>query len=174
MTDRYGSLNEPQDGSGEPLAAEDTYILQSGQNGNRTERDGILRQASSATDAEDDEDYDMTIQELLYSSSSYYAIAKPVTVTMVLAALAVVFINTDATIEQGQQAMAKAYHVWNVSDSGASALIVSLGNALALVSFICLMTFGVVLLYQYRSVGGLLSICLPLVRFLLFLSNHFY
>jgi len=109
---------------------------------------------------EDEEEGGFQIQELLYSSSSYYAIAKPVTLTMVLAALAVVYINTEETREQGEQAMASAYQVWNVDSSSGNteqALALSLANALVMVSVICCMTFVIVLLYRFRCMSCLLG-----------------
>eukprot|EP00977_Amphora_coffeiformis_P029157 scaffold39101_cov153-Amphora_coffeaeformis.AAC.1 len=83
-------------------------------------------------DEESQEEFGMSIQELLYSSSSYYAIAKPVTITMILAALAVVVVNTQQTIEAGEEAMSQAYQVWQVdsaSSSNGENLARSLGNA---------------------------------------------
>jgi presenilin 1 len=111
-------------------------------------------------DSEDDEEipFEMSIAELLYSSSSYYAIAKPVTLTMILAALSVCFINTDETRSQGAAAMA-TYQVWNVSDahSASTALATSLANALVIVSFICCMTFVIVCLYRFKFMKCLIG-----------------
>jgi presenilin 1 len=132
-----------------------------------TEQDGLMRRADSNDDddSSDDNSQDsrngtmMSLEELLYSSSSYNAIAKPVTLTMILAALTVVFINTDETRAQGQAAMAQAYQVWNVSDasSGSDMLALSLANALVMVSVICGMTFGIVLLYKFRCMMCLIG-----------------
>lgn len=131
--DRYGTL------------ADDNYVL--------TENDGLMQTAS-----EDSEDFQMSIQELLYSSSSYYAIAKPVTLSMVLAALSVTLINTDETREEGQAAMAQAYQVWDVNSNNAgSNLAASLANALVMVSVICGMTFMVVLLYRFKFMKCLIG-----------------
>jgi presenilin 1 len=162
------SLQQPQRG--------DSYVLQS------EEADGLMRDdvpssaratrggrrdgrtPSSSRDTEDsdwyddDEEYEMSISELLYSSSSYYAIAKPVTLTMVLAALSVCWINTDETRSQGEAAMAAAYQVWNVdSQSAGSTLAISLANALVMVSAICAMTFVVVLLYRFKFMKCLIG-----------------
>ena len=125
------------------------------------DRDGLLRD----TDYEDDDEEPvMTIQELLYSSSSYYAIAKPVCLTMILSALAVVFINTDELRQQGQQAMATAYQVWNVQDNTASSsetkgqtLALSLANALVMILFVGTMTFVIVFLYRMRCMKCLIG-----------------
>ncbi|KAL7561480.1 hypothetical protein ACA910_010991 [Epithemia clementina (nom. ined.)] len=110
-------------------------------------------------DDEDDEPA-MTIQELLYSSSSYYAIAKPVTLTMVLAALAVVFINTDQLQQEGQEAMA-TYQVWNVDSAqtknAGETLAISLANALVMICVIGTMTFVIVFLYRMRCMKCLIG-----------------
>lgn len=162
VSDRYGSLREQQD---------DSYVLQQ-------ESDGLMRDntssvlatkgrrlvaddgmsTASSDEANDGEDFDMSIQELLYSSSSYYAIAKPVTLTMILAALTVCFVNNDQTRAQGEAAMATAYQVWNVdSGSTGSALAMSLANAFVMVSVICAMTFVVVLLYRFKFMKFLIG-----------------
>ena len=148
--DRYGAIEVEGDGAGGP---EDTpgYVLQQ-------EKDGLMRddgQLLFTDDPDDDDDEEgstssssssasgtgtMSLQELLYSSSSYYAIAKPVTLTMVLAALASSFVNNDETRAQGEAAMANAYQMWDLEDkasSAGSALAFSLANALVMVSVIC-------------------------------------
>mmetsp|Transcript_8460 Transcript_8460/g.11139 ORF Transcript_8460/g.11139 Transcript_8460/m.11139 type:complete len:88 (+) Transcript_8460:277-540(+) len=53
----------------------------------------------------------MAIEESLYRSSSHYATDKPVTCTMIFAALAGVFIKTDAKRKAIQEAMATAFQV---------------------------------------------------------------
>lgn len=108
---------------------------------------------NSSQDDESEEEFGMSIQELLYSSSSYYAIAKPVTITMILAALVVVVVNTDETIQAGEQAMSQAYQVWHVdaaSNSNGENLARSLGNAAIMISVIGCMTFVIVFLYKMR------------------------
>jgi presenilin 1 len=124
-------------------------------------RDGRTPSSSRDTedsDYDDDEDYEMSISELLYSSSSYYAIAKPVTLTMILAALSVCWINTEETRAQGEAAMAAAYQVWNVdAQSAGSTLAISLANALVMVSAICAMTFVVVILYRFKFMKCLIG-----------------
>ena len=170
--DRYGAITVPyKDDDDDSVAG--SYVLQQQQpEGGGGEVDGLMRVDGDAGDEQqqttsDDDNSSvesandgMSLQELLYSSSSYYAIAKPVTLTMVLAALTATFVNTDETRAEGQAAMANAYQMWNVdSDNGStgSALALSLANALVMVSVICAMTFVVVLLYRFKWMKCLIS-----------------
>lgn len=136
--DRYGSVNVT------PYELND-------------ENDGLM---NAQENEEEDEENEMSLQELLYSSSSYYAIAKPVLITMVLSALAVSLINDDQTRASGQAAMADAYEVWKVNSDAASVgqnLGYSLANALVMVSVICAMTFVIVLLYRMKCMKCLIG-----------------
>jgi len=105
---------------------------------------------------------DVSLSEVLGCASSYHAMVAPVSLTMILAALAVVFINTEETIARGEQEL-HVYQVWK-SDSTQRAnqsvgknLAMSLGNTLIMVSFIATMTFGIVLLYKYRCMKCLVG-----------------
>jgi len=187
--DRYGSLEEEEQAhehiplGDEELVSETPYLLQRNSVDEAEagaaaagEVDGLMRSARNKSDGrsyeyDDDDDDDsaasdysegatMSIQELLYSSSSYYAIAKPVTLTMILSALAVVYVNDAETRAEGQAAMANAYQVWNVDSSSGNTeqqLALSLANALVMVSVICAMTFVIVLLYRFRCMTCLLG-----------------
>lgn len=106
-----------------------------------------------------EDDYDgeeppLSLEELLYSASSFHAIVRPVSATMILAALASVYINTEASRELGEEQFASAYNVWHVDNSsGANVgknLLASVGNTFVMVLVIGTMTFGIVLLYKYR------------------------
>ena len=55
----------------------------------------------------DDEQLSLSLNEILYAFSSYHAIVKPVTITMILSALAVLIVNTEDTIRQGEEEMVK-------------------------------------------------------------------
>lgn len=108
------------------------------------------------------EGMDVSLSEVLGCASSYHAMVTPVSLTMVLAALAVVFINTEETIARGEQEL-HVYQVWK-SDSTQRAnqstgknLAMSLGNTLVMVTFIATMTFGIVLLYKYRCMKCLVG-----------------
>mmetsp|Transcript_18366 Transcript_18366/g.42370 ORF Transcript_18366/g.42370 Transcript_18366/m.42370 type:complete len:563 (+) Transcript_18366:161-1849(+) len=137
-------------------------------------RPDIFRDESAGNEDDDAESYEereMTLQELMYSSSSFYAIVVPVTITMVLAALAVVFINDKNTLQQGADEMAAAYEYFDTSNSsGGSALMLSLLNGLIMVTMIGAMTFVIVLLYKYKCmkciVGYMMFASTSLLAFL--------
>jgi len=110
----------------------------------------------------------ISLEELMYSSSSYHAIVKPVTMTMILAALAVTFVTTPSNKLMLEKSMSDSYTVFDVSDddtddgsgshhSNAGKLGLSLINGLIIVSVIAAMTFGIVLLYKYRCMKCLLG-----------------
>lgn len=104
------------------------------------------------------EDSTLSLEELLYSSSSFHAIAVPVTITMILSALVVIYINTDETIEAGEDALS-VYETFHPSSEASTAqnLGISLVNTLIMVSVIGAMTFVIVLLYKYRCMKILLG-----------------
>lgn len=97
---------------------------------------------------------------------------------MVLSALAVVYINNEDTLEQGEQQMAQAYQVWNVDDNSSSvgmSIAYSLANSLVMVSVICLMTFVIVLLYRFNCMKFLIGYMMMCSTSLLgFLGGHMY
>ena len=101
-----------------------------------------------------DKEAPLSLEELLYSASSYHAIIQPVSATMMLAALASVYINTEASREFGAEQFASAYNVWHVDNDGSGNvgknLLASVGNTFVMVLVIGTMTFGIVLLYKYR------------------------
>lgn len=155
-TDRYGSTAEMNNVINDPTMDD-----------RNAHNDGLMRGSSSDESSYDDDHDDMstdgeqmTIEELVYSSSSYYAIAKPVTLTMILSALVVVLVNDSATQEGNEAAMASAYQYFSVNDVGQSSgqnLANSLANALIIVSVICAMTFMIVLLYRMKFMKCLIG-----------------
>ncbi len=97
----------------------------------------------------------ISMQELIYGASSFHAIIKPVCITMILAAVAEMYINTDQTKAQGEQALAKSYQVFEISDDQSAVTSIGLGlfNSLVIVAVIGSLTFVIVLLYKYRCVS---------------------
>lgn len=101
---------------------------------------------------------DLSLEELLYSSASFHAISIPVSLTLILTALCVVYINTEQTMAQGEAALSSTYEAFNNNtDSNAQTLGISLLNALIIVSVICAMTFVIVLLYKYHCINCLIG-----------------
>lgn len=194
LTDYYKATNMPRTRYDEP------------ESNDYGRSEGIFRpnpdtRSNSSSGSDEDsgvEEQGLSVSELLYSSSSYYAIAKPgmiiirereiyeycchalsidkttkltklfpvkphhyslsVTLTMTMAALSVVYINTEETLEQGEAAMAQAYQVFDTSNSsGVGTLALSLANGLVMVSVICLMTFVIVLLYKMKFMKCLIG-----------------
>ncbi|KAL3796858.1 hypothetical protein HJC23_008811 [Cyclotella cryptica] len=127
----------------------------------------IRNSASSEdeNDAHNDEsenihDQALSLNELMYSAHSFHVISLPVSLTMILAALAVTYVNTPETIQQGEALMSQAYHVWKVdaaTDSTSKQLVLDFANGLVIVSVIGTMTFGIVLLYKYRCMKVLIG-----------------
>ena len=90
------------------------------------------------------------LSEILYCIASFHAVATPVSITMIISALAVVYINTPQTRSQGEAAYAQTYQVFTLKQGDASQnFAASLGNVLIMVSVICFMTFVIVILYKY-------------------------
>jgi Presenilin len=89
--------------------------------------------------------------EIMFSIESFGAIVSPVSITMILSALAVVFLNTEETLAAGEEAYAQTYQIIDLQEGNAAQnLGASLANTLVIVIIICFMTFVIVLLYKYR------------------------
>lgn len=107
----------------------------------------------------------------------FFSLFVTVSITMVLSALAVVYINNDDTIEQGQQQMSEAYEVWKIdeNDSVWTNIAMSLANGLVMVCVICVMTFGIVLLYRFECMKFLIGYMMFCSTSLLgFLGGHMW
>jgi presenilin 1 len=90
--------------------------------------------------------------ELMYTVESYGAIVAPVSLTMILSSLAVIYINNDETMASSEELYSQTYNVVEVDDSNSTAANVgaSIINTTIIVSVICAATFIVVLLYKFR------------------------
>ena len=103
------------------------------------------------------------IQEIQYAMDSFYAIVKPVLLTMILAALSVVYIRTDESAAAGEEALTNSYTVVGGGDDGDSSSSTvrvvgeSVVNALVIVSVICALTFLIVLMYKYKFMKCLIG-----------------
>jgi hypothetical protein len=78
---------------------------------------------------------------------------------MTLAALSVIFINNEDTIQQGEEALADAYQLFDTDGASGEAqkLGMSLANTLIMVSAIGAMTFVIVFLYKFRCMKCLIG-----------------
>ena len=109
---------------------------------------------------DDDEEPSLSLDELMYSAGSFHAITRPVSLTMILAALAAVYINDEETMAAEEAQFAESYQVWDLDTGGGSwskNLLASVGNAFVMVLVIAAMTFGIVLLYKYRCMKILIG-----------------
>lgn len=125
-------------------------------------------------DGDDGEEAPLSLEEVLYSANSYNAIVRPVSATMILAALASVYVNNDASREMGEQQFSSAYNVWQLdgNSSVGKNLAMSIANTLVMVSVIGAMTFGIVLLYKYRCMKCLIGYMIMSSASLLGLLGH--
>jgi len=149
------------------MANDDGNCLPSHHEGSRN--GGFQRVEQNSYEENDDSDDDeldnnseeaLSLNELMYSAHSFHVMVGPVSITMILAALAVTFINTPQTLQEGAQVMGEAYHVWKVdieNDSTSKQLVADFVNGLAIVMVIGTMTFGIVLLYKYRCMKVLIG-----------------
>mmetsp|Transcript_26841 Transcript_26841/g.38362 ORF Transcript_26841/g.38362 Transcript_26841/m.38362 type:complete len:627 (+) Transcript_26841:57-1937(+) len=140
-----------------------THHERSSRNG-KFQRVGQNSYAYEENDESDDEldnnsEEALSLNELMYSAHSFHVIVVPVSITMILAALAVTYINTPQTLQEGAQVMSE-YHVWKVdieNDSTSKQLVADFVNGLVIVTEIGTMTFGIVLLYKYRCMKVLIG-----------------
>jgi len=99
------------------------------------------------------------LDELMYGYSSFYAISTPVSITMILTGLAVTYIQSDS--EANTDSVYDSYTIFDGLDSSGNSNAknfgLSLVNGLVIISFIALITFGIVLLYKYRCMKVLVG-----------------
>mmetsp|Transcript_32888 Transcript_32888/g.75693 ORF Transcript_32888/g.75693 Transcript_32888/m.75693 type:complete len:537 (-) Transcript_32888:228-1838(-) len=91
--------------------------------------------------------------EVLYSLHAFDAVARPVFITIVLAAASTNYIQTESSRTSGESALG-AYITFQIPEDDTQTNSARLGygvlNSLIIVSFIGGMTYGIVLLYKYR------------------------
>ncbi|KAL3769006.1 hypothetical protein ACHAWO_006772 [Cyclotella atomus] len=132
--------------------------------------------AESPCENQQDNESSMSLEELIYGASSFHAIVKPVSLTMLLSSLAVIYINTDESKAIGEEALGM-YQAFDISDdaSSATSLGLSLINALIIVTVIGAMTFVIVLLYKYRCMICLMGyMILATTVLLMFLGGNMF
>jgi len=100
----------------------------------------------------------ISLDELKYGYSSYHAICTPVSITMILSAIAVTYIQIER--EANEKAVSDYYTIYDVSNTANSNVKnfgLSLINGLVIISVIATATFLIVLLYKYRCMKLLLG-----------------
>jgi len=137
----------------------------------------------------------MSLEELDYCVQAFSATVKPgkvtcsllvdylcsrfstVVMTMILAALSVIYISTPESRQMGEASIQRSYTAIDVDETSSNQekLGVSLINGLVIVCSIGAVTFGIVLLYKYRCMKILLGyMILASVTLLGLLSSYMF
>src|SRR6478735_4551351 len=90
------------------------------------------------------------LQQLLYSAHAFAAVAIPVSISIILASLAVVFINDGQNGKSGGGSGIPVVFEEKASDTNDDRIVSALVNALAIIGAIIGATFLMVLLYYYK------------------------
>lgn len=101
----------------------------------------------------------VSLRDIHYGMESFYAIVKPVFLTMVLAALSVIYISTPEHARAQSAGLANTYTVRQSDENANNAqkLGDSLLNGIIIVCVVCALTFFIVILYKYRCMKILLG-----------------
>jgi presenilin 1 len=103
----------------------------------------------------------ISLDELKYGFSSYHAIFTPVSITMILSALAVIFIQeSEQARDANSQTVTGFYTVISTSDSSDSGIKkfgIGLINGLIIIGALTVATFLIVILYKYRCMKLLIG-----------------
>jgi len=90
-----------------------------GEDSPQTAEAGAVEPTGDGKDDDDEKDNTVSVSEIVYGVESFYVIVKPVLATMVLSALAVVYVNTPETIAAGQASISATYNVYgNAAEAG--------------------------------------------------------
>jgi presenilin 1 len=107
-----------------------------------------------------------------------HVICSLVTITMILSALAVVYVNNEETLQAGAAAMNAAYGYFDTSSDSLTtmqSILFGLANGLIMVTAIGAMTFVIVLLYKYNCMWCLIGYMMFASTSLLgFLGGHLW
>ncbi|CAB9526231.1 Presenilin-like protein [Seminavis robusta] len=122
-----------------------------------------------ATDQENAAGTSIPISSIYYVQESFKATAVPVTITMILSALASNFIRTEESAEAREETLTSSYSAITVSEDASSGEQIGIGlvNGLVIIAAITAMTFFVVLLYKYRCMCFLKGYLVVSITFLL-------
>jgi Presenilin len=106
---------------------------------------------------------------IFFVQEAYKATAVPVTITMILSALATNYVSTEESSEAREATITSSYSVIHVSDDATSTeeLGIGLVNGLVIIAAITAMTFLVVLLYKYKCMLFLKGYLVVSITFLL-------
>lgn len=145
---RLPSLHHQNAALGEDQTATDNTNTINNNNANEDKDEG-----------EKEEGRSISLQELIYATSSFHAIIRPVSITMILTALSVYYINTPATKAAGEKALDQTYQVFTISENQSAVTNLGYGliNSLIIVCAIGAMTFLLVILYKYRCMKVLIG-----------------
>ncbi|KAL3939812.1 MAG: hypothetical protein SGBAC_005539 [Bacillariaceae sp.] len=107
--------------------------------------------SNTAAPTDDEDEKEDKFSKYLFCFASFHAVFAPVCICMIMSALVVIYINTDATRAAGEAALSQSYEVFELQEgNGQQNFLASIGNTLIIIGVICAMTFVVVLLYKFR------------------------
>ena len=110
------------------------------------------------------------VQDIAYAVASYGAIYLPVSIAMILSALAVNWITTEAWSEATRDSLEQQYTVRQSDDDASNATLLgdSILNGLTIIAVICALTFVMVILVYFRLTKILFGYLLLSFFFLFF------
>jgi len=123
----------------------------------------------NAEPTEQAESNDISISSIFYVMEAFKATASPVTITMILSALATNFIQTDESSASREATLTASYSAITVEEDASSSEQIAIGlvNGMVIIAVLTAMTFGVVFLYKYRCLWVLKGYLLVSITFLL-------
>lgn len=151
--------NDQQGGQVVPSSEEATRGGGNNDDGNDEEREQVGT-ASRRT---------IPLSTIFYVMASYKATAIPVSIAMILSALATNFIRTEESAKAREEAITSSYSAIEVDSDASSSQQLGIGllNGLIIIAVITIMTFGVVLLYKYKCMCFLKGYLVLSITFLL-------
>ena len=114
------------------------------------------QQGGRGDEHEHEHEQDEAIKDILYSANSFTAVMWPVTLTMVLSALAVVYINDGRDYSTVQGGLPLVYRE-EAGESDETKISNAIINALAIIGTVAGMTFLMVALYYFKCTKILIA-----------------